>query len=78
VLAEQRGGVMRVQRLVMPDEAESWTVLGDDGVPVVSIESFLAHLQALDRSPTTVRSYAISLKLWAEFLAQVGRSRRRG
>jgi len=72
VLAEQRGGVMRVQRLVMPDEAESWTVLGDDGVPVVSIESFLAHLQALDRSPTTVRSYAISLKLWAEFLAQVG------
>ncbi len=62
---------MRVQRVVMPDGAESSTVLGDTGEPVAPIEAFLAHLQALDRSPTTARAYATSLKLWFEFLALV-------
>src|SRR5450631_4265035 len=56
----------------MPDGAESWTVLGGGGEPVPAVEAFLAHLQALDRSPTTVRTNALSLKLWLEFLARVG------
>ena len=54
---------MRVQRVLMPDGAESWTVLDADGDPVPAVEGFLAHLQALDRSPTTTRTYATSLKL---------------
>ncbi len=62
---------MRVQQVLTPDGAESWTVLGDDGEVVAPVEAYLAHLQALDRSPTTVRTYATSLKLWFEFLAQV-------
>ena len=52
--------------------AESWTVLGDDGVVLVPAEAYLAHLAALERSPNTVRAYAMSLKLWFEFLAQSG------
>ncbi len=63
---------MRVQQVVMPDGAESWTVLDDTGDPVGPVEAFLAHLQALDRSPTTVRAYAFSLKWWFEFLGLVG------
>ena len=59
---------MRVQRVLMPDGAESWTVLDEDGKPVPAAEAFLAHLQALDRSPTTLRTYATSLKLWLQFL----------
>ena len=58
---------MRVQRVLMPDGTESWTVLGVGGEPVRVVEAFLAHLQALDRSPTTVRTYATSLKLWLQF-----------
>jgi integrase/recombinase XerD len=46
-------------------------VLGPDGHPVPPVEAFLAHLQALNRSPMTVRTYAVSLKLWLEFLARV-------
>lgn len=61
---------MRVQRLVMPDGSGSWTVLDDRGEVVAPVEAFLAHLQALDRSPETVRTYATSLKLWWEFLAE--------
>lgn len=55
----------------MPNGAESWTVLGLDGEPVPPVEAFLSHLQALNRSPTTVRTYATSLKLWLEFLVRV-------
>src|ERR1019366_1433542 len=59
---------MRVQRVLMPDESESWTVLDGGGEPGGEVEAFLAHLQALDRSPTTLRTYATSLKLWLQFL----------
>jgi len=63
---------MRVQRVLMPDGSESWTVLGPVGEPVGPVEAFLAHLQALDRSPTTLRTYATSLKLWLQFLDRLG------
>ena len=63
---------MRVQHVLMPDGSESWTVLGDDGRPVPPVERFLAHLHALDRSPTTQRTYATSLKLWLAFLDGIG------
>ena len=47
-------------------------VLDAGGEPVPAVEAFLAHLQALDRSPTTVRTYATSLKLWLQFLDRLG------
>ena len=60
---------MRVQRVIMPvTEALSWTLLGDDGEPVEPVETFLAFLSGLERSPNTVRDRAMSLKLWFEFL----------
>ncbi|TML42023.1 MAG: integrase [Actinobacteria bacterium] len=63
---------MRVQRVVMPvTDAESWTVVDDLGEPVAPIEAFLAFLSAIERSPATVRAYAVSLKLWFEFLAAI-------
>jgi len=70
-LASEEAG-MRVQQVLMPDGSESWTVLGDDGRPVAPVERFLAHLHALDRSPTTQRTYATSLKLWLVFLDRLG------
>jgi len=54
---------MRVQQVLMPDGAESWTVLDGAGEVVTPVEAYLAHLGALDRSPTTVRTYATSLTL---------------
>jgi hypothetical protein len=63
---------MRVQRVLMPDGSESWTVLDVGGEPVGAVEAFLAHLQALDRSPTTLRTYATTLKLWLQFLEPLG------
>lgn len=53
-------------------QAESWTVVDDSFEPVGPAEEYLAYLCAIERSPTTVRAYATSLKLWFVFLAGRG------
>ena len=61
---------MRVQRVLMPgSEAESWTVLGDDQVPVEPVDRFLGYLTSIEKSPNTVRAYAHDLKDWFAYLA---------
>src|SRR6266536_3398736 len=65
---------MRVQLVRMPGSgAESWTLLGDDHVPVEPVERFLAYLTSVERSPNTVKAYAHDLKDWLIFLAGLGR-----
>jgi integrase/recombinase XerD len=60
---------MLVQPVVMPGRGtRSWTVLGDDDVPVGPAERFLAYLTAIERSPNTVKAYAHDLKDFWEFL----------
>ena len=60
---------MLVQQVLPPDGgAESWTVLNDDFAVVEPIDLFLAHLSAIERSPTTVRSYAFDLRDYFAFL----------
>jgi site-specific recombinase XerD len=43
-------------------------VLGDDDAPVAPIESYLAFLSDIERSPNTVKAYAHDLKDWFVFL----------
>jgi integrase/recombinase XerD len=60
---------MRVQRVLMPGSgAESWTVLGDDQVPVEPAERFLGYLTSVEMSPNTVKAYAHDLKDWFTYL----------
>src|SRR5690242_12318852 len=62
---------MLVQRVVSPmTRQESWTVLGDDDVPVAPIERYLSYLTDIERSPNTVKAYAHDLKDYFGFLAQ--------
>jgi integrase/recombinase XerD len=64
---------VRVARLVTPgDGRRSWTVVDDDGLPVEPVESYLAYLSAIERSPNTVRAYATSLRFWFEFCERRG------
>jgi integrase/recombinase XerD len=61
---------MLVQPVVMPGSgARSWTVLGDDDVPVGPVERFLAYLTDIERSPNTVKAYAHDLKDFLDFLS---------
>ena len=47
---------MHVQRVAVPcSRVESWTVLGDDDVPVEPVERYLAYLTAIERSPARSR-----------------------
>jgi len=60
---------MLVQRVAQPGSRTwSFTVLGDDDVPVAPIEGYLAHLTAIERSPNTVKAYAHDLKDYFVFL----------
>ena len=69
---------MLVQRVVSPvSSRESWTVLGDDDVPVEPVERYLAYLTDIERSPNTVKAYAHDLKDWFVFLADRGLDWRR-
>jgi integrase/recombinase XerD len=61
---------MRVGRVLMPDtEFESWTLLGDDHMPVEQVERFLAYLASIEKSPNTIKAYAHDLKDWFTYLA---------
>lgn len=60
---------MRVQRVEMPDGAQSWTVLDEQGDVIKPAEQFLAYLSGVGRSPGTVRSYAFDLRDFFEFLS---------
>src|SRR5260370_26002444 len=51
----------------------TWTVTGEDHLPVGPVEEFLDHLRvARQASPNTVRSYATPLDRWWGYLAAVG------
>lgn len=64
---------MFVQRVARSGSGvESWTVLGDDDVPVVAIERYLSYLSDIERSPNTVKAYAHDLKDFFVFLADRG------
>ncbi len=56
---------MFVARVVVSgSRRESWTVVGDDGVPIEPVERYLAFLTDIERSPNTVKAYAHDLKDW--------------
>ena len=64
---------MLVQAVVLPGPGtRSWTVLGDDDVPVGPVERFLAYLTDIERSPNTVKAYAHDLKDFWGFLGGRG------
>jgi site-specific recombinase XerD len=64
---------MRVQRVLMPGtDFESWTVLGEDHMPVESVERFLSYLASIEKSPNTIKAYAHDLKDWMTYLDRHG------
>jgi integrase/recombinase XerD len=64
---------VQVQRVAVPgSEVESWTLLGDDDIPVEPVERYLAFLTNVERSPNTVKAYAHDLKDYWVFLTVRG------
>jgi integrase len=69
------GGVLDVavgvQRLDLPGGGRSWTVLGEDRLPIGAVEEFLEHHRLVGSSPNTVRSYAHALAGYFGYLGAV-------
>lgn len=57
-----------MQRVSAPAGTGSWTVIGSDLRPVAPVDRYLAWLSDIERSPNTVRAYALDLKTFWEFL----------
>jgi integrase/recombinase XerD len=63
---------MGVQRVVDGGQ-RTWTVVGEDYLPVAPVEEYLEYLRvAQQSSPNTVRSYATSLARWWDYLTAAG------
>lgn len=63
---------MGVQRVLL-DGQRTWTVVGEDHLPVGPVEEYLEFMRvAQQSSPNTIRSYATSLARWWEYLAAAG------
>ena len=63
---------MRVQQVTAPMGGVSWTVIGSDFRQVDPVERYLAWLSVIERSPNTVRAYALDLKTFWVFLEAHG------
>ena len=60
---------MLVHPVAVPGSGtRSWTVLGDDDVPVAPVDRFLAYLTDIGRSPNTVKAYSHDLRDYWEFI----------
>src|SRR6202046_2975445 len=67
-MTEFKEEMMVVHPVVIPGSGtRSWTVLGDDDVPVVPVDRFLAYLTDIGRSPNTVKAYSHDLKDYWDF-----------
>src|SRR4051812_19584444 len=63
---------LAVQRLRLADTGRvSFTLLGDDCLPVDPAEAYLAHLE-ISASPNTVQAYAYDLRDFFTWVGQAG------
>ena len=62
---------MKVQRIKLPTTEETtWILIGNDFLPVEPVNEYLRYLEALERSPNTIKGYAHHLKLYWDFISQ--------
>lgn len=60
---------MKVQRVQIPGTGRrTWLVVGEDYLAISEIEEYLAYLEALERSPWTIRTYAYHLCVYWRYL----------
>jgi integrase/recombinase XerD len=63
---------VRVQQVLASSGGVSWTVIGSELMPLAPVERYLAWLSDIERSPNTVRAYALDLKTFWVFLEAHG------
>lgn len=60
---------IQLQRVKLPNSSRpTWTVIGDDYLPIQPVQDYIRYLDNLERSPNTIQTYARALKFYWEFL----------
>lgn len=65
-------GAATAQRVVLPDQSVTYTVIGSDLRPIPPVAAYLRFLTDDLASPNTIRSYATGLARWFTFLDSQG------
>ncbi|MDE3075898.1 MAG: tyrosine-type recombinase/integrase [Chloroflexota bacterium] len=65
--------MFQLQKVVLPSTGRAtWTVVALDFSLLEPVDAFLSYLDAIDRSPNTVRAYALGLARYFTFLEERG------
>jgi len=63
--------MFQLQKVALPSTGlTTWTVVGPDFSPIEPVDGFLTYLDAVDRSPNTVRAYAQGLARYFSFIEE--------
>lgn len=62
---------MKIQKIKLGENKYTWLVLGNDYLPIPTIQEFIRYLTNIEKSPNTIRAYAHHLKLYWEFLTDI-------
>ncbi|MEC4818229.1 MAG: tyrosine-type recombinase/integrase [Scytonema sp. PMC 1069.18] len=63
---------MQVKKGITPEGKEVWIVLSSDYSVIIPIHDYLRYLENKNYSPNTIKAYARNLKLYWEFLQEIG------
>jgi integrase/recombinase XerD len=62
---------MKIQKIKLPrTDRTTWILIGENYLPINPVNNYLRYLEALERSPNTVKNYAHHLKLFWQFISQ--------
>ncbi|MBQ9013431.1 MAG: tyrosine-type recombinase/integrase [Bacilli bacterium] len=62
---------MKVQDVRLEDNKKRYLLVYDDGLPVIPVGKYLKHLDNVERSSNTLKTYVYSLKLYFEYLQEI-------
>ncbi|MGC7327310.1 site-specific integrase, partial [Mycobacteroides abscessus subsp. abscessus] len=60
----------RTQRITLTGRAHTYTVLGQDHLPIAPVTEYLQFLRDDQASPNTLRAYAAGLAAWWNLLEE--------
>jgi integrase/recombinase XerD len=66
---------MKVQEVILEGNIKRY-ILIDDGLPILPVAKYLKHLDNTDKSSNTQKTYCYGLKLYFEFLEEIGKDYR--
>lgn len=67
---------MKVQEVLLEGNRRRYILIDDNGLPIIPVVKYLKHLDNIEKSSNTQKTYCYGLKLYFEFLEEIGKDYR--